>query len=106
MRNYTGFQIFGFVLSHFIPPGAVYFTEGCVIDFWTDCLLCCFGIIPGSIYATYIWIVRVERKWQTKRDQDVTRYTPLIFSNEFEERSPWNGNGQDGIFGNHNLSNA
>jgi len=106
MRSCTRFQIFGFILSFFIPPIAVYFTEGCGIDFWIDCLLCCFGIIPGSIYATYIWIVWVERKWQTKHGQDVTSHPPLIFSKEFEERSRWKGNGQDGVFGTPVLSPA
>lgn len=99
MRKYTAAQILGFVLSFFIPPIAVWFTEGFGVDLWLNVILCLFGLIPGSIHATYIWIVWIERKWQTHHGAQVTEHPFLVFSAEFEQRSRWKGNGQDGFFG-------
>jgi len=99
MRKYSPAQILGFILSLFIPPISVWFTEGFGIDFWLNILLCLFGLIPGSIHATYIWIIWIERKWQTHHGKPATEHPLLIFSKEFENRSRWKGNGQDGFFG-------
>ncbi|KAF2771487.1 hypothetical protein EJ03DRAFT_349500 [Teratosphaeria nubilosa] len=82
VRKYSGAQILGFILSLIIQRVAVWFTQGF-----------------GSIHATYIWVVWIERKWQTHHGKDVTSHPPLIFSKEFEQRSRWKGNGYDGFFG-------
>ncbi|CZR61809.1 uncharacterized protein PAC_11706 [Phialocephala subalpina] len=99
MRKYSFPQIIAFVLSFFLPPIAVWFTEGFGIDFWINIILTILGFIPGSIHATYIWVVWIERKWQTHHGKEVTKHPFLIFSKEFEIRSRWKGNGQDGFFG-------
>jgi len=99
MRKYSIGQVIGFILSFFLPPVAVWFTEGFGIDFWLNVILCIIGYIPGSIHATYIWIIWIERKWQTHHGKEVTNHPFLIFSQEFEIRSRWKGNGQDGFFG-------
>jgi uncharacterized membrane protein YqaE (UPF0057 family) len=99
MRKYSLGQIVGFILALFLPPVAVWFTEGFGIDFWLNCLLTILGYIPGSIHAVYIWIFWIQRKWTTKNGGQVTLHPLLIFSKEFEVRSRWKGNGQDGFFG-------
>ncbi|EMC94494.1 hypothetical protein BAUCODRAFT_149638 [Baudoinia panamericana UAMH 10762] len=99
MRKYSVAQILGFILSFFIPPLAIWFTEGFQIDFWINVILCFFGLIPASIHATYVWIVWIERKWVTHHGEEVTSHPFLVFSKEFERRSRWRGNGQDGFFG-------
>ncbi len=99
MRKYSIGQIVGFILAFFLPPVAVWFTEGLGIDFWINVVLTLIGYIPGSIHASYVWIVWIERKWQTHHGQSVTDHPFLIFSSEFEARSRWKGNGQDGFFG-------
>ena len=101
MRKYTAAQIIGFILSFFLPPVSVWFTEGFAIDFWINAILSLIGLIPGSIHATYIWIIWIERKWKTHHGKEVTDHPFLIFSNQFEQRSRWKGNGQDGIFGTY-----
>lgn len=99
MRKYTAAQIIGAILSLFLPPVAVWLTEGFGIDFWINLILTLIGIIPGSIHSIYIWVVWVERKWETHHGRDVTTHPFLVFSKEFEQRSRWKGNGQDGFFG-------
>lgn len=98
-RKYSGAQIIGFILSLFLPFVAVWLVEGFGVDFWINIVLLLFGWIPASIHATYIWIVWIERKWQTHHGSPVTNHPFLIFSGEFEQRSRWKGNGQDGFFG-------
>lgn len=56
-------------------------------------------VMVANSYCRYVWFVWVERKWQTHHGKDVTKHPFLIFSKEFEERSRWKGNGQDGFFG-------
>ncbi|TVY83492.1 Plasma membrane proteolipid [Lachnellula suecica] len=99
MRKYSFPQILAFVLSWILPPVSVWFTEGFGVDFWINVLLTILGFIPGSIHATYIWIVWTERKWQTHHGHEVSKHPFLVFSKEFEVRSRWKGNGQDGFFG-------
>lgn len=99
MRKYTPAQIIVAILSLFIPPAAVWLCEGFGIDFWINVVLCILGWIPGSIHSIYIWFVWVERKWKTHHGESVTEHPFLVFSSEFEQRSRWKGNGQDGWFG-------
>ncbi|GAB7342167.1 hypothetical protein MBLNU457_g0425t1 [Dothideomycetes sp. NU457] len=99
MRKYTPAQIIVAILSLFIPPAAVWLCEGFGIDFWINVILCFLGWIPGSIHSIYIWFVWVERKWKTHHGESVTEHPFLVFSGEFEQRSRWKGNGQDGWFG-------
>lgn len=101
MRKYTGAQILLGILALFLPPVAVYLVEGLGIDFWINIILCILGYVPGSIHSTYIWLVWVERKWQTHHGKEVTDHPFLVFSKEFEQRSRWAGNGQDGFFGEY-----
>ncbi|KAE8445844.1 hypothetical protein EG329_012767 [Mollisiaceae sp. DMI_Dod_QoI] len=92
MRKYSFPQIVAFVLSFFLPPVAVWFTEGFGIDFWINVILTFLGYFPGSIHAIYIWFVWIERKWQTHHGKEVTTHPFLIFSKEFETRRYFDDN--------------
>ncbi len=42
------------ILCIFLPPLAVFFKEGCSMDFLLTLLLTCFFWLPGVVYAYYV----------------------------------------------------